>query len=157
MTFLTVVCWLLPVLFVSLSLIGPIRPVMLLTTLFLVLLYISVWVWWRPGHFSLGEGELRLHFPLRTLVVPLDEVEGCDLWQGSDLYARYGTTYRVGAGGLWGGFGWLRSSSKEWIEFYISRQSDYVHIRRKGRHSLLLTPERPTDFVADLQRALDAG
>ncbi len=157
MTFLTTVCWALPVLFVSLSFVGTIRPVMLGTTLFLVFLYISVWVWWRPGHFSLGEGELRLHFPLRSIAVPLAQIEDCELWESADLKSRYGNTYRVGAGGLWGGFGWLRSSSKEWIEFYISRQSGYVHIRRPGMNALLITPERAPEFVAELRALLNAG
>ena len=147
MTSLTVVSWSLPAVFLTLSyFVEAVRPTML-----------YVWLWWRPGTFSLGEGDLRLRFPLRTLVVPLSEVEGCDLWQQADLKSRYGKTTRVGAGGLWGGFGRLRSSSKEWIEFYISRQSDYVHIRRKGTIALLITPERASEFVAELETSLNAG
>ena len=158
MTSLTVVSWSLPAVFLTLSyFVEAVRPTMLVAAPVMVLIYLYVWLWWRPGTFSLGEGDLRLRFPLRTLVVPLSEVEGCDLWQQADLKSRYGKTTRVGAGGLWGGFGRLRSSSKEWIEFYISRQSDYVHIRRKGTIALLITPERASEFVAELETSLNAG
>jgi hypothetical protein len=54
---------------------------------------------------------------------------------------------RVGAGGLWGGFGWLWTQRRGIVQMYVSRTDDFVWIERPGERSWLITPERPKAFV----------
>lgn len=148
---LTLFCWAIPTFFFLSAFLNPIASPIALVGALMVIIYATVWVWWRPSAFVVTPDNLELQFPVRKIVVPRDQIENCKLWSGADLKARYGATYRVGAGGLWGGFGWLRSSSKEWIEFYISRQSDYLYIERHEAIPLLLTPSDREDMLAALQ------
>ncbi len=62
---------------------------------------------------------------------------------------------RVGAGGLWGGFGQIWAE-REKLDFYISRTDSFVLIHRHGGRSLLISPERQADFVSELGRRLAA-
>lgn len=55
---------------------------------------------------------------------------------------------RVGVGGLWGGFGWLWTQRQGALEFYISRSTGLVLLERPAGRSLLITPDRPAEFVA---------
>jgi hypothetical protein len=62
---------------------------------------------------------------------------------------------RIGAGGLWGGFGWLYTR-KGLLDLYVSRTDRFVLVRRRIGRPLLLTPERDEAFV-DALRALSGG
>ena len=148
---LTIFCWLIPAAFFISALSIPQAKPIGLVGLLLFAIYASVWLWWRPSHFCVNDGHLLLKFPMRAIRVSLDNIETANIIGHSELKARFGTTYRVGAGGLWGGFGWLVNSKKEWIEFYISRQRDYVLLERKQGYPLLLTPEDPEAFLKEFQ------
>jgi hypothetical protein len=62
---------------------------------------------------------------------------------------------RIGAGGLWGGFGWLYTR-RGLVDLYVSRTDRFVLVRRRAGRPLLLTPERDASFV-DALRALSRG
>jgi hypothetical protein len=52
-------------------------------------------------------------------------------------------------GGLWGGFGLAWSSRGKHLALYVSRHADgFVLVRCERARSLLITPERPAEFVA---------
>ena len=143
----TVFCWALVIMFFLAAFADLKAAPIALAGIFMLLIYASVWFWWRPGSFEIDEGTLALKFPLRTISVKRADITACAAITPKELKNRFGNTYRVGAGGLWGGFGWLRTSKKSWIEFYISRQSDYVLIEREEQIPLLLTPTEPERFV----------
>lgn len=54
---------------------------------------------------------------------------------------------RIGAGGLWGGFGWLWTSRKGMVEFYVSRTDGFVLITRPNHLDILITPSTPEAFL----------
>ena len=138
---LTVVVLLLPVVFLAHWLLRPVAA-------FLVLVYGSVWCW-RPRRFLASPGRLVACFPLRTKV--FEDIVGVEPVTRAEMTRRYGTQLRVGAGGLWGGFGYLWSR-KGWVEFYISRLDRWVLIERRAALPLLISPVDPEALVADLQR-----
>jgi hypothetical protein len=51
----------------------------------------------------------------------------------------------------WGGFGLLWTSRGGLVDFYISRTDRIVIVERKSGRPLLITPERPEQFVAALE------
>jgi hypothetical protein len=53
---------------------------------------------------------------------------------------------RIGVGGLWGGFGWLWTAKKGFLEFYISRAEGLILIELRQGNPLLITPENPERF-----------
>jgi hypothetical protein len=60
---------------------------------------------------------------------------------------EYGYGMRIGAGGLWGGFGLLKTG-KTTFSMWISRTDRFVIVELKDARPLLITPEDPERFVA---------
>ena len=112
---------------------------------FVVAIYGSVYFWWRPRGFAVEEGALTLVFPIRSKRI--EGVIKAERIDRDELKRRYGWQARVGAGGLWGGFGWLYSS-RGWMEFYISRMDGYVLLTRREGLPVLISPERPDALIA---------
>lgn len=113
-------------------------------------LFAAIWVWWRPARFEVSANGLRIVFPGRSRLIPLQDVNGCRPLSSEAFKKEFGWAMRIGAGGLWGGFGWLWTAREGLIDFYISRTDDFLLVeRRSGRH-LLITPERPQAMAETL-------
>ncbi|HSA21334.1 MAG TPA: PH domain-containing protein, partial [Myxococcota bacterium] len=75
-----------------------------------------------------------------------------ELTDATRLRAEIGRGARFGAGGLWGGFGWLLTPRGK-LSMYVSRSEPMVLIRFRARQPLLITPEQPERFLAALTAA----
>ncbi len=140
----------IPVLFLGLSL--ELGAPLLIPGLFVAALYVLVWLAARPSAFELDSGELRICFPVWRRSVARADLASARVLSGPAARETLGFAMRVGVGGLWGGFGWLWSTRKGWIEMYLSRTDGLVWIERRGEMPLLITPERPAELVARLSR-----
>jgi hypothetical protein len=118
----------------------------------IVLLYLSIWLWWRPSRFELDPAGLAIHWPLRRWHIPWSEIRQARELRGNELRRELGFAARVGAGGLWGGFGWLWSSRLGLLDLYVSRTDGVVMIERRPGRALLITPEQPADFSRAVQQ-----
>jgi hypothetical protein len=134
---------------------GPARSVLVAVTALVVLLYASVWLVWRPTAFEVGGDGLRILWPLRVRAIPAREIDETVLLSRDAFRREFGWGMRIGAGGLWGGFGWLYTS-KGLLGLYVSRTDRLVLVRLRTGRSLLVTPERDERFVAAL-RAVSRG
>ena len=133
----------------------PTRLILLGVTAFVVLTYASVALWWRPLRFEVGGHRLALVWPLRSRLVEGRQIAAVEIVPRAEFRRRYGWGYRVGAGGLWGGFG-LLVTSRESFAMYVSRTDRFVLVCLRAGRSLLLTPAKPERFVAALQSAAAA-
>ena len=152
---LTWLLWALPAGFAVAALASPRSVGLLWIALLLGVLYGAVWIWWRPGRFEVSARGLVLVFPGRRAAIPISDIESVSVVDPKAFRQQFGLALRVGAGGLWGGFGWLWTS-KGWVEFYVSALDRYVLIRRRRRIPLLISPEQPQRMVAMLERQLPA-
>lgn len=114
----------------------------------LALLWLAVWTFFRPSGFTVGQEGLTIEFPGRRLHVPKAELASAALMNLAELYPRYGVAARVGVGGLWGGFGWLWSAQRGWVDLYVTRTDRWVLVERKNGKDLLLNPDDAEAFVA---------
>jgi hypothetical protein len=145
---LTILMLLLPVALFAAALLADRR---LLAVAFAVTaIYVVVYLAARPIAFEVGDAELAIRFPLWTRRVACSSILGAREFDGAALRAELGLALRVGAGGLWGGFGWLWSRRRGWVELYVSRTDGLVWIERRAAIPLLITPERPAELVARL-------
>jgi len=151
---LTVVLLAIPVVFIALSLLVPwpraAESLFGIIGVLLVVLYAAVWLLWRPTAFEIGPRHLALVFPLRRREISRDDVVAATALELGHFRERYGWALRVGVGGLWGGFGWLWTSRRGFVEMYVSRTNGIVLVERGRGRDLLITPERPSEFVAAL-------
>jgi hypothetical protein len=148
---LTVVLWGVPALFLGLAGAGA-APLFLGGVGCLVAgVYGAVWIWWRPSRFVLRSAGLEVEFPGRRAEIPAHDITGARLLGADEFRREFGRALRVGAGGLWGGFGWLWTQRGGWVEFYVSRTDGFVLVERRSGTPLLVTPEDPEGLVEALR------
>lgn len=147
---LTVIMLLLPVLLAVLAAAG--APPLFAPALFLTLLYGWIWIRFRPTRFVVHPHAIEVIWPLKRREIRREGITAVRLLTPEELKREAGKGMRVGAGGLWGGFGWLWSERRGTVQMYVSRLDGYVWIERGSERPWLITPERPEAFV----RALSA-
>ncbi len=128
---------------------GPASVVLTPTGWFIVAIYAGIWLFARPSRFE-ADGGLSIRFPLWTRRVEASDIISAEVLDMDAFRARYPRPLRVGAGGLWGGFGWL-TTKNGWVEFYISRFDGLVLIQRKNAMPLLISPADARALVDSLR------
>jgi hypothetical protein len=134
---------------------GPVRDALFAATVLVVLLYAAVWLFWRPTRFEVDRAGLRILWPLRVRSIPGHEIVDAAPLSRETFRREFGWALRVGAGGLWGGFGWLYTP-KGWVGLYVSRTDRFVLLRLRTQRPLLVTPDDAERFAAAL-RAVSRG
>jgi hypothetical protein len=126
---------------------------LLIGGVFVSLIYLLVWLYFRPTRFELSAETFTIVWPIRRYRVNLSDLRDAEMLSGREFKIRYGRAFRIGAGGLWGGFGLMLIRGGR-LRFYISRLDGYVLVHARVGRSLLITPERPAEFVRRLKERL---
>lgn len=148
---LTLFLWALPAGFVLGAAAG--YRALILPAILLLLIYGWVWTRFRPTRFLVRPESLEVIWPLKRRGIPRSSIASLRLVDRQELRRLIGWGVRVGAGGLWGGFGWLWTERRGIVQMYVSRLDGFVWIERGTERPWLVTPDRPDEFVAQL----DAG
>jgi len=151
---LTLALFGIPLAFLALPFAASAPPPLAGVGLAVLALFAAIWIWWRPTCFELSSEALRIVFPGRSRLVPLGDVSGCRLLTGEAFKQEFGRAMRVGAGGLWGGFGWLWTQKGGFVDFYVSRTDGFVLVERRGARHLLITPEQPEALAEQLRATI---
>lgn len=147
---LTLLLLTLPLAFLVASLFGAVSLV--IVALILVATYAWIWFRFRPSEFIVRGGALEVRWPLKRRTISLEDISDMRVMDREQLKREIGWGVRVGAGGLWGGFGWLWTKRRGVVQMYVSRTNDYVWIERAGNRPWLITPEQPEEFARALSR-----
>jgi hypothetical protein len=147
---LTVVLLAMPLVFFVGALLG--TRVLAVPALLVIATYAWVWLRFRPSRFVVRHDALEVRWPLKRRAIPRGEIATVRRIDRQALRREVGWGMRVGAGGLWGGFGWLWTSRRGIVQMYVSRTDRFVWIERAGGRPWLITPERPEAFVVALSR-----
>ena len=143
MRIITLALLALPVLFV-------LSAVFAIFAIFLVAIYSWVWLRFRPTQFVVHQDVLEVVWPLKRRQISRDSISDVRIVNRRDLKPQLGWGMRIGAGGLWGGFGWLWTQRRGIVQMYISRFDDLVWIERTAGRPWLISPERPQEFAQAL-------
>lgn len=138
---LTLVLFALPILFLGSAVVAHTR--LLVPGLLVIAIYAWVWLRFRPILFVVHPRELEVVWPLKRRQLRREEISEVRVIDKDELRRRIGWGMRVGAGGLWGGFGWLWTSRRGIVQMYISRTDGFVWIERGDERPWLITPEHP--------------
>jgi hypothetical protein len=145
---LTLVLLALPLAFLAAAAFG--KPPAAVPGLLLVAVYAWVWLRFRPGRFLVHPDALEVVWPLKRRRIPLSEIASVRLVGKEELRRDLGWAMRVGAGGLWGGFGWLWTQRRGIVQMCVSRTDGLVWIERIDNRPWLITPDAPANFVRAL-------
>lgn len=115
---------------------------------FIAVVFVFVWVYYRPSGFNMAEWGLTLRWPGRSKLYPREDITSVRAVAKSEV----GTPWRLwGAGGLWGLFGLCRSKHIPRFDAFISRGDGWVLIEFTDTRPLLITPADPDQFVEALR------
>jgi hypothetical protein len=118
--------------------------------IFLVLIYLWIWLRFRPTSFIVHPDRIDIIWPLKTRHISRHQITAIEILDRKQLRERVGTGLRVGAGGVWGGFGWLWSSKLGLVQMYVSRTDRFVFITLNRERPWLITPYPTIEFVNSL-------
>lgn len=141
----------LPVAFLVSSLFG--APWLVIPAGLMVAIYAWVWLRFRPSRFLVHRRGLQVIWPLKARTIPAKDISHVRVVDTEELKREIGWGMRIGAGGLWGGFGLLRTKRRGLVQMYISRTDRFVWIELSGGRPWLITPERPEAFVRALSQS----
>jgi hypothetical protein len=145
---LTLVMAALPVVFLVAGVMG-VRA-LLIPAILVLLIYAWVWARFRPTAFVVHPDSLEVIWPLKRRRIPRREISSVRVVDRQEVRREVGWGMRVGAGGLWGGFGWLWTSRRGIVQMYVSRLERFVWIERGRERPWLITPDRAEEFVRAL-------
>jgi Bacterial PH domain len=148
MRWLTLVLAALPAALLIAGAIGP--RSLWVPALLLILIYGWVWTRFRPTAFVVHPDTLEVIWPLKRRQIRRDQISAVRLIDWHELRRQVGWGMRVGAGGLWGGFGWFWTSRRGIVQMYVSRLDRFVWIEQGSERPWLITPEQPEAFVGAL-------
>lgn len=114
-----------------------------------VAIWLVVLLVMRPTRFEVNPRSLNLVFPLRKKEIPRADIASATLVNWRQFCALYPRPIRVGVGGLWGGFGYLRTRNGR-VDMFISTGINMVLVERHSAPPLLISPANPSKFVASL-------
>ena len=152
---LTIMMLAILVFFLSAGFLG--YPAMFIPGILLLVLYTWVWVRFRPNRFVIHADILQIIWPLKRQQIPRSDITDIRIMNGKGLREEAGWCLRIGAGGLWGAFGWLWTSQRGIVQMYISRTDELIWIERGRDRPWLITPEKPEVFVNELSSKQEPG
>ncbi len=120
----------------------------------LLIIYAAVWLWCRPSWFVVCSNFVEIVFPVWRRRIPMQDVCAIRIINNDIFEQEFGWAIRIGVGGLWGGFGWLWTYRRGFLEFYISQLDNFVLIDRFTHKSVTITPENPEQFVEAVEEAI---
>ena len=147
--YLTVGLLVLPLLFLLISAVSG-KWVLVVPALLVAVIYSWVWARFRPTLFVVHADALEVVWPLKRRRIGRGEISEVRLIDSRELRRETGRCMRVGAGGLWGGFGCLYTQRRGIVQMYISRTDHFVWIERVDDRPWLITPDQPQAFVQAL-------
>lgn len=142
---LTVVLLALPLAFLGLA--ALLTPLLFGPAVFILAIYAWIWLRYRPTAFVVHPRALEVTWPLRRREIPRDDISAVRVIDRQTLRREAGWGVRVGAGGLFGGFGYLWTTNRGLVRMYVSRTDRFVWIERKSDRPWLITPDQPDAFV----------
>jgi hypothetical protein len=142
---LTVVLLALPLAFLGLAALW--TPLLLGPAIFILAIYAWIWLRYRPTAFVVHPRALEVTWPLRRREIPRDDISAVRVIDRQALRREAGWGVRVGAGGFFGGFGYLWTTNRGLVRMYVSRTDRFVWIERKSDRPWLITPDQPDAFV----------
>src|SRR5262245_23598859 len=111
----------------------------------IVMVFAWVWLRFRPSAFVVHPTRVEVVWPLKRRTIDRAGIVSCRIIDAAQLKREVGWGARIGAGGVWGGFGWLWTQRRGIVQMYVSRTDSFVWIERGMERPWLITPEHPEE------------
>jgi hypothetical protein len=124
--------------------------ILTLSALILIAIYAWVWLRFRPRRFVVDERSFEVIWPMKRRAISRSDISSARLIDRDTMQKEIGSSLRIGAGGLWGGFGWLWTQRRGIVQMYVSRTDYFIWIERASGRPWIVTIDQPENFIRAL-------
>ena len=102
----------------------------------------------RPNNYSISSDKLLIHRMISNVEIDRNNIR---LVQQIDESQVKNSLRTFGVGGFFGSFGKFWNSKLGNMTWYITRKNNFVLVETKDQKKIILTPDKPVEFVASFQ------
>ena len=113
----------------------------------LIIAFIVVYLL-RPNNYSVSSDKLLIHRAISNIEIDRNNIQMVKEIDESQVKNSIRT---FGVGGFFGNFGKFWNSTLGNMTWYVTRKNNFVLVETKDQKKIILTPDKPEEFVASFQ------
>jgi Bacterial PH domain len=102
----------------------------------------------RPNNYSVSSDKLLIHRMISNVEIDRNNIKSVQEIDESQVKNSLRT---FGVGGFFGSFGKFWNSKLGNMTWYVTRKNNFVLVETKDQKKIILTPDKPEEFVASFQ------
>lgn len=102
----------------------------------------------RPKNYSVSADKLLIHRLINTVEIDRTNIQ---FVQEIDASKVKNSLRTFGVGGFFGSFGKFWNAGLGSMTWYVTRKNNFVLVETKDKKKIILTPDKPEEFVASFQ------
>jgi hypothetical protein len=102
----------------------------------------------RPNNYSVSSDKLLIHRMISNVEIDRNNIKSVQEIDESQVKNSLRT---FGVGGFFGSFGTFWNSKLGKMTWYVTRKNNFVLVETKDQKKIILTPDKPEEFVASFQ------
>lgn len=102
----------------------------------------------RPNNYSVSADKLLIHRMINNVEINRNNIQSVQEIDESQVKNSIRT---FGVGGFFGSFGKFWNSTLGNMTWYVTRKNNFVLVETKDQKKIILTPDKPEEFVASFQ------
>ena len=112
-----------------------------------IILCIVVYLF-RPNNYSVSSDKLLIHRMINNVEINRNNIQSVQEIDESQVKNSLRT---FGVGGFFGNFGTFWNGKLGKMTWYVTRKNNFVLVETKDQKKIILTPDKPEEFVAIFQ------
>jgi Bacterial PH domain len=144
-TTILVFVFLLVIVIVAFFLIPKGEPNIIDSIAFLPVISFFVVYLFRPNNYSISNDKLLIHRMIGNIEINRANIQSVQEIDESQVKNSLRT---FGVGGFFGSFGKFWNSKLGNMTWYVTRRNNFVLVETKDKKKIILTPDKPEEFVA---------
>ena len=102
----------------------------------------------RPNNYSVSSDKLLIHRMINNVEIERNNIQSVQEIDESQVKNSLRT---FGVGGFFGNFGTFWNGKLGKMTWYVTRKNNFVLVETKDQKKIILTPDKPEEFVASFQ------
>ena len=102
----------------------------------------------RPNNYSVSSDKLLIHRAISNIEIDRNNIKSVREIDESQVKNSLRT---FGVGGFFGSFGKFWNGKLGKMTWYVTRKNNFVLVETKDNKKIILTPDKPEEFVASFQ------
>jgi Bacterial PH domain len=115
---------------------------------FLPIILCIVTYLFRPNNYSVSPDKLLIHRLINNVKIDRNNIQSVQEIDESQVKNSLRT---FGVGGFFGNFGTFWNGKLGKMTWYITRKNNFVLVETKDQKKIILTPDKPAEFVASFK------